>query len=300
MSYRFYKNETVAENVHRIASEQMSKGLESLEGDGDVHETIHDVRKRFKKLRALMRLVRGSVEDYSRRNRAWRDLGRSLSHLRDVGARIDTVQRLEPEADRIDPVAREDMLLVLQAGLDQIAESDSLRVRIQHVAEHLRNDLQNLESLRVEDEGFDAIDKGLKTTYGRGLKALDKAREEPDEAHMHALRKRAKYHWYHVRLLQGIWPAVLRGRRRECDRLAKTLGHIHDLDVLGDVLHCGDLANIGTETIDEVDLAAQRRRKRLVQEVWPLADRVYAEPAKAMRKRMGALFGTWRPLPVQA
>lgn len=299
MSYRFHKNETVAQNVRRIACEQMTKGLESLEGDGDVHEAIHDVRKRLKKLRALARLVRGSMDKYSRRNRTWRDLGRSLSELRDAGALVETVKRLEPEADGIDPVARDDMLLVLQAGLDEIAQSDSLTVSIRHVAEHLRNDLQNIESLRLDDEGFDAIGKGLKKTYARGRKALDKARDEPDETNLHEFRKRSKYHWYHMRLLQGLWPPVLRGRRRECDRLAKTLGHIHDLDVLRDVLHCGDLANLGTETIDEVDLAAQRRRKRLVGETWPLADRLYAEPVKAMHKRMRALFETWHAQPVQ-
>jgi Group II intron, maturase-specific domain len=62
MSYRIHFNESLADAVPRIVCEQMDRAVAELTGpDPDVTKAIHQVRKRGKKIRGLLRLVRGSL-----------------------------------------------------------------------------------------------------------------------------------------------------------------------------------------------------------------------------------------------
>ncbi len=63
MSYRLQRSESVIQGVKRIAREQLDKALTDIKNeDMDRHEAVHQVRKRFKKIRGLIRLVRPSFE----------------------------------------------------------------------------------------------------------------------------------------------------------------------------------------------------------------------------------------------
>jgi hypothetical protein len=62
MGYRFrHDDESVEAGLRRIAAEQLTKALASLDADA-LHEGVHDARKRVKKLRGLLRLVRPGVQ----------------------------------------------------------------------------------------------------------------------------------------------------------------------------------------------------------------------------------------------
>ena len=62
MSYRFEPGEKVERGVKRMAREQIDKALAEIDSDElDVHERVHQVRKRCKKLRAIARLVRPAL-----------------------------------------------------------------------------------------------------------------------------------------------------------------------------------------------------------------------------------------------
>jgi len=75
MAFRIDFEPGLDHEIRRIALEQLDKGLSELDAaDHDLHEAIHQVRKRAKKLRALLRLVRDEVSDtYDRENATLRD-----------------------------------------------------------------------------------------------------------------------------------------------------------------------------------------------------------------------------------
>jgi len=63
MSYRIHFNESLADAVPRIVCEQMERAVAVLTvPDPDVTQAIHQVRKRCKKIRGLLRLVYGRDE----------------------------------------------------------------------------------------------------------------------------------------------------------------------------------------------------------------------------------------------
>jgi inorganic triphosphatase YgiF len=65
MPFRLRRKKTVQKSVRRIALEQIDKAIrEVLDDNVNRHEAVHQVRKRCKKLRGLIRLVRPSFQDY--------------------------------------------------------------------------------------------------------------------------------------------------------------------------------------------------------------------------------------------
>ena len=96
MSYRLYFNETLADGLPRVAAEQVDRGIAELGGNqSDLAEAVHQVRKRCKKIRGLLRLFRGSLSaSYSQENAWFRDLARSLSDARDAEAMLECLDSL--------------------------------------------------------------------------------------------------------------------------------------------------------------------------------------------------------------
>ncbi len=83
-------------------------------------------------------------------------------------------------------------------------------------------------------EGFDLMRPGLEREYRRGRGALRAVRKDPSAEAVHQWRKRVKDLWYHLRLLQGVWPATMGAAADEAHALSDLLGDHHDLSVLID------------------------------------------------------------------
>src|SRR4051812_31954257 len=70
--FRLHDREDVADGLRRIARGQIDGAVEGLRDrdETDVGEAVHDARKRFKRLRALVRLARDALgtETYRREN----------------------------------------------------------------------------------------------------------------------------------------------------------------------------------------------------------------------------------------
>src|SRR5690606_34841505 len=81
-----------------VAEEQIDKARRELAAPKpgeDRHEAIHDARKRFKKLRALMLLARSGDAGFARtENARFRDAARALSGARDRTALIESLDAL--------------------------------------------------------------------------------------------------------------------------------------------------------------------------------------------------------------
>lgn len=99
MSYYIQSHETLPTAITRIAQEQRQKAEAALKHKENRHAGIHKARKHFKKLRALMRLVRDELgaKAYKKQNVFYRDLGRRLSDLRDATSLLEALEMLHEE-----------------------------------------------------------------------------------------------------------------------------------------------------------------------------------------------------------
>ncbi len=294
MSFRIEMDAPVNDEIRRIAREQLEGALQALHDDTiDTHETIHQVRKRCKKLRGLIRLARPSFEStYQQENARLRDAAARLSSARDAQAVLETFDKLAESLDEKTPAACFAWIrLRLLEARDQVErQGEDLPQQLEAFGRDMRELRERSACWPLADHGFATIAGGLRKTYARGRKAMDKAAHDPTTERFHEWRKRVKYHRYHLRLLRKIWERPMKARRKELHDLSDLLGFEHDLAVLA-----GRLTDDPERFPDNEDLAGflgliEQRRGELRQRAFNLGRRLYSEKPKRLKKR---LKGYW-------
>ncbi|MCP9199787.1 CHAD domain-containing protein [Gramella sp. GC03-9] len=239
MAYKLEKEKNLKKNITEVAAEELQGCLDALD-QMNVHEAVHDIRKRLKKLRALARLVRDELgeDNYKSINIYFRDLGRELSDLRDLTAHIETVGILrERYGDHLYVNFFNSIIKKIETERDemekQLKEENFFDI---HLPEKLKHAQKELVKWPIENNEINIILPSIRRVYKRGRKAMLKAFDEPGKEIYHEWRKRVKYLWYQILLLQESWPEIFSTMEAEVHLLADYLGDDHDLMVLRDKL----------------------------------------------------------------
>jgi CHAD domain-containing protein len=297
-AYRLKDREPVPDGIRRIARGRIDHAIDELSGrsDSSPEDAVHEARKDMKKLRALLRLVRGEIGGSVRRgeNEAFRDAARALSGVRDADVMIATLEALiERDEARlpVDAIRRLGPALAqhrraLEEGLGGRDEA------LAAVVERLQHARGRVDSWPLEHDGFEAFVDGLERTYRRGRVDWRAARREPTVEGLHEWRKRVKDLWYHLSILRGAWPPVMDALAAEAHDLSDRLGDDHDLAVLRDwAATRPELLGEGIVAFDE---AVERRRQELQADALAIGARLYADKPGEFAGRIGRWFGAWR------
>jgi CHAD domain-containing protein len=275
--------------------------LESSAGAVPQEGAIHEIRKAIKRLRALMRLLRGELgeEVYAREDRALRDAGRALAGARDAEVMLATLDDL---------IARDPRRLAGRRGVRRLrARLESERERARR---SMRDDRQTrtaaLDSLRAcrarvsawelaDRGGVRLLEPGVREIYRQGRSRHRRAarRGGRDLRRMHAWRKRVKDLRY---ASEAIDSRETRGGElaRRADELAEALGEDHDLGVLDAWVR--EQRRGGRRSVRRDAKALRRtisrRRRRLQRRALRKGERLYrARPKKFMRVLRRASHG---------
>lgn len=297
MGYRFESGERIDDAARRVADEEIAAALATLD-DLDrlgIVESVHDVRKRCKKLRALARLVRPALgSDYQRANGHFRDLSRGLSAVRDAHAILETFDHLV-EANRHQapegfPSVRAELVARSEAASHAITAGD----------EHLTTATRRLREGRLIvglwDFGDDVavVAEGSGLTYRRARRALARVATEPDDEVLHEWRKRVKYLWYHARLLELAAPSVLVPGAERLKDLSDAIGDDHDLAVLAGWVRDEPDEFGPDEERRTLDLVVAHQRVDLQRRARRLGARLLAEETDAFVARLTGHMRAWR------
>lgn len=297
MSYRFERNETISEGVRRIASEQLQSALDGLEAPArdEVAGVVHDVRKHCKKLRGLVRLVRPAMGDqYRPVNVLIRDAARYLSSIRDAHALLATFDDLltastAPASTPALQAVRNGLVARAEAATDAVTDDDE---RVQRARALLRQAHEGVAYWPLSDDVADVIG-GLSKTYARGRKRLADCIADPSDGNLHEWRKRAKYSWYHVRLLQDAAPSVLGPLADRFHDLSDAIGSDHDLAVLTGIFRSAPDEFGGADAVREAQLLIDGHRLDLQRRAVRLGVRLYVETPEAFGARMAGYHDAW-------
>jgi len=290
MLYKLDKEKSLVSNISRIADEEIDACLDSLE-NLNIHEAVHDIRKRLKKLRALSRLVRDELgkKNFKAINTYFRDLGREISDLRDLTAHLETIDLLK---ERYGKHIYVNFFKVFTNQITQ--ERDELEETLKaenfftdHLVEKLKKAKEELTSWPVDSNKIEIILPGIERVYKRGCKALDKAYKVPNKENFHEWRKRVKYLWYQTLLLQDIWRNFFDTLEAEIHQLADFLGNDHDLMELKEKILSADF-ELQDESQKELMLALiNEYSESLRAEARTKGELIYAESPKDFKKRIG-------------
>lgn len=293
MFFAFEQTESVNAGAHRIMREQLYRARERLaDTDSPVDGRIHDARKRFKEIRALLRMLRGPLgETAATEGRQMRDAARELASARDAAAVIESLQKLAAlrRLPRGTPARALRMLKRRQEapGIDL----EQLALRTIEAVDAIESRLATWPSL---PDSFDALETGLERTYRSGRRGMHAAVLSGMPEHFHEWRKRVKDQWYQAQLLRNVWPEMTKAWTSSLDDLAKALGDHHDLFVLRGLVAASPEGLGSRRNVVALLDAIAERQCELESEAARLGSRIYAEKPRAWLARIRKLWSAWR------
>jgi CHAD domain-containing protein len=296
MAYRLQPGESVREGLRRIAREELSSAAGGLrEASARTRDdAIHEARKSVKKVRAILRLMRGELGDtYRIENRRLRDVARRLSVYRDGTVTIETLDQLGGrfKDDRYTPA-----LAATRRGLVENQRRQRRGPRMTN-AMHRAADALLAVSARVDRwrlvmDGPVALAPGMETAYRRGRAGLAAARRHARPEYCHEWRKRVKDHWYHLRLLESRWDAAMRAREKSLKELETWLGEHHNLEVLAARLAAEATAGRKRREAELCRGLIGKLQRELRRKALALGQRLYSDSPELFRKQLAQV---WRP-----
>ncbi|GAB4538002.1 MAG: CHAD domain-containing protein [Pleurocapsa sp.] len=298
MTYRLKPHESLSTGIKRIATEQIEKAIKELSTADELgmDEAIHQARKRFKKIRAVIRLVRDRLgsEKYKQENARFRDLGRSLAGLRDAKVQIETLDYLTAHfADDVTPETLKNLRRELRVDYRREYQRITDEGVVVSVKEKLKDAKPEIDLWTIEDDDWSAIAKSLKRVYKRGYQGLHQANSEPTAENFHDWRKRVKYLRYQLRIVRPIWNEVIAEWIDRTHELSDYLGEDHDLAVLQEFAQTQP-EKFDSDNLQTLTNLCDRRRATLQSAAIFLGKRIYTEKPKHFVNRLGNYWQIWQ------
>lgn len=246
--------------VRRLALSQLDHARAGL-ARGDTRG-IHEARKSCKKLRALLRLVRGELgAAYPTQNRRLRDTARALSPLREAAVLRATARSFG---------------IGLTTGGRPPDTTAALRRALRLTAARRRA----IDRWALEDVSRESLAAAVTAGYRRARRSAKQARRRPRPAVLHEWRKQVKYHRYQCEAAAPLWPGLAR-RVRALEVLGEALGRHHDVEMLAQELRRHPLRAGNADLVFRTVRRMRREQARLAARALRAGQRLFAEPARA-------------------
>jgi CHAD domain-containing protein len=295
-SYRLRRKETPADGIRRIALGRAEAATERLRDvdENELAATIHGARKDLKKLRSVVRLVRGDLGGklYRAEDRRYRDAGHRLSSSRDAEVKLEMLaalgERFEGDLPR-EPMHRwEEALLEDRDRL--VGAQGETRRQIEIAVEAIEAGHLGISRWPLETESWKLVGPGLTEGYRRGRRSLKRTLKRPSAKDVHEWRKRVKDLWYQLRIVGEAWPEPIGEMADQAHQLADLLGDHHDLAVLAEDL--AERREVGGRKAFRA--AIERQQEELLDSALRIGRRLYAEKPEAFERRFEAYWSVWR------
>jgi CHAD domain-containing protein len=292
MPFCIKRKESVTKAVRRLCCERLNDALALLD-QGNHFDTVHEVRKEIKKLRAVLRLVRSGISEttYGEATGCLRDAAGQLQAMRDAQVRLTALENL---ARRSNGQIPRRSLPKIQDALQRNcrAEERKLGATLDSVKQVLLGARQQLGTLKVKPDNWKAVGPGLKRIYRSGRKALALAEREPSPKHFHEWRKRVKDLASQLRLVCPTRPRnKLKPRTDELDHLGDILGDDHDLFMLRRFV--GEQLKQSREK-GPLEKVIAERQKELRFEALKLGASFYTKRPNRFCRQIGEGWKRWR------
>lgn len=295
-SFRLQKNKNINNSINRIIFGQVEMAIDLCRLPyTNAEYAVHEIRKTMKRLRAVLHLIRylTGEERFYREINLLRDISFLLTDLRRSAALVNTFNVFsEFNFFKRHPKS----VNAIKEFLTSKKESEYRKLlNRQNVLEICINKLNGFKAGEpfIIMENIDGtipeiLLKGLRRTYKRGRDRLQAAISDSSVTNNHNFRKSVKYLWYQLQLLRNVWPGVLGGYVSALDKIGEKLGTEHDLAELETEIKQGNI--LQHEEIEKIisDLASVRKKLQI--QVWPLAEKIYAETPGAFTRRIEAYW----------
>lgn len=291
MKYNFKHKTSVENNIKQIACGILKEAENECKNSvGNEAEVIHELRKKCKRIRGLLRIVKYSIgKTYIKENRFYRNLARELSISRDNYAAIETIVKLSKNLNfPLNHEATQETFDYFEKRTDMI-KNEKL---IEGFEIKISNSLERIDNWELKGDGFNAIKKGLKSTYQQGIKMMTTASLSSSPENFHEWRKHAKYLNYQFELITPIWRNIIESYINETERFSELLGYDHDLSLLNIKINHANF-NLDEVIKKQLLVSIQSEHIKNRKEIFILGKKIYHEKPECFIKRIESLWNIW-------
>jgi CHAD domain-containing protein len=249
---------------------------------------VHDLRKAFKRWRAILGLIAPVIGEEAELLRVEaRDLAREIATARDGRAALEALADLGDDIPTLSARSR----ATIGARLAEIgarAEATSLTPTLKaRIGEALGRAANAVERWPTDRFGIEEATRQLAATYRRVCAAVPEDWPEASPQALHRFRQRVVEHRYQMELVDPVWPKLIRVWVSEAQRLRDRLGAHQDLALLQRLTEPHQpLAHWRSRL---TPLIAARQSVH-VADAKRLAGRLFAEKPKQFRQRLASLW----------
>ena len=306
-SLQLGESEPLGEGVKRVTMEQLERAAGGyFDSEVPFGTAVHESRKSVKRVRAMLRLVRGELPEriYDFENHSLRDTGRLVTDIRAAQGVMNAALSIQSiYGDLLAEGTFSEMIARLSRRRDltelKALEDPNLVGRVIRSLERAYHrygswptdtDAREVYGLGIRDS-FDALAPGLGSTYSHGRNSMVTAYRRGSPGDFHEWRKRVKDLRHQMEFLAPLWPEVVVGTAMTLHRLGDILGEDNDLAELLELLRQrSDLCPDPRERSLFRALARQRQSElQVAAEI--LGRRVYAEKPGTLTWRFGEYWG---------
>lgn len=238
MAYLIRRRKSLDAEIRRVLTAQLRHATRLLDHwADDPRASVHGARLAFKRIRAVLRLIRpGAAYIYRVEDAVFRGLGHDLAQARDLESALQAARLLE---SRLPTQSGRNALRRLQHSLEQRAALEYRR-NLPRIMAQARETLaaaarrvpdMPLQQLRRRD-----VRQGVVSTLGRSTTAGAQAALSRDAGDLHRWRIQVKYLYHQSQLMQQLLPGWAQQAGPSLKGIGQQLGQHHDLvllDLLG-------------------------------------------------------------------
>jgi CHAD domain-containing protein len=267
-------------------TDELGRTARALRSGSRSNSRVHDIRKRLKHCRAILRLLRKSLgeEAYRRENAHLRDAARPLVPVRDAAVLVQALDDLCPR-----PMRRATFCGALRKVLQQESRErqEQLHRKALLPSAHIVRDVERRMRMLPEAQLAHADPaKAVKRAYRTSRRAMTVAEEERSRDHLHEWRKQVKYFASQLKSLAPVMRKGLNKTYKKSHRLTDRLGDDHDLAMLHDkIIQHRRLGATDREVRTLLHQLAQRRAE-LQRKAYRSGKRLFAITAGRMEARV--------------
>lgn len=275
-----------AQEVKKSARKLIHAGIRDLENkEIKTNILIHDLRKRVKYSRAILRLVRFEFgeKDFKSLNILLRNLNRKSANIRKAYVLIDIIEKeLEDSVNN----GERTILRDLKSKIENELVSSQPKINTNQILRAYHDSFIDFEKIidtwNFKKNNFSLISSGLSEIYDKGQIFYKMALKKQEVPIFHEMRKNAKDLMYVLEIIRKGWPPVIKTYINQTKTLTDQIGKMHDLYELKleiNKYHKGNEIKNLLKTIDE-------QIKNLIDSSELIGEKIYAEKTKNFISRM--------------
>lgn len=239
MAFSILVDKNIEKQLQKVIKTQTQKAIsESRCEDISQNRAVHQIRKRCKKLRGLLRMFRYDFKDeklYDEKNSYYKWIADLLAGSRDKKVLGDTYTKIIKKYN-----LNQNQFYDIAQNIENIKQDRDFTKPLSQKMEDIQNLLHanfaDIDRYELKSKGIKSIEKGVKHTYKKAQKLYKLCKDNPESQTFHEWRKWVKYHGYQIDLLYKNEKCFLIQRKNRLKLLADLLGDEHDITVFKEYL----------------------------------------------------------------